>query len=837
MQRFVPQIEGERLEQEILRAASRSVIDIVQAVTEHIPELRELAHTVLGRSVSSSATQLVQELAQFTAENVSGPLFRSLLGKLANLSLELGHVVSLAQSANASRHPSRADGESEFSDATYDTLALALDAPDPVRELGAVCDRAAAGERLNIARALASRTFWAKATNTPERRQKLHAGVRPRLIGLGIAEAMKDAAHAENLCRYADDWPERLQLEAGRMIRSLKMLRDLDRPVRVGFVFAMYAEQPNLQPGRKSNDLAVTLDQLLRLKAVSPGLEWNLIGVCDGDDRDPSDPHRVITSAEAARAYLNTDFPDLLGDTVHILQIDQATKQRHLSVKGGAVLFGAHYAIDRLHADIVVFNDLLPEFSYYVVGEAIDRLLEGAADAVICSRWHPDSAAHRPYQRWLMSTVYTSIRSLLLPEIAEVFDTQAAMKCFRSDALRNVLPIKSEQEWDEEFDYALSFDSLLLAKLKQSGRRIVEVPTVLMGIDPGGATVFAEEMAKALCKQRHLLDEQLAREQRAVHAVAGGFDLHVLSRGDLPFVIKTPKFESGMGRSVLRFAESALERSSSRHGSKESLTHELLASDAAVDFRDRLGELPPMVLSKIFSLMRLYFSPYPSDLTGYEIARNRAGGIVPPFCMMTNLAVRLIKDKRTVTRVFPRAIVQERVDVNRTVAKLLRREGVTDEDARELLRATLDLQRKLWRRGVYNLDVTYYLADTVVDDSRGKTWYVDPGDFTDCLDDAVRSVERELAAGIESRVDVQRLRKESPAWADIYLQELLACFNPQTLRDQWNREGPIPVTPPDTPGLDELCTAFDDVECIRQLYNLLLDGLVDRSSPWVGANS
>ena len=73
--------------------------------------------------------------------------------------------------------------------------------------------------------------------------------------------------------------------------------------------------------------------------------------------------------------------------------------------------------------------------------------------------------------------------------------------------------------------------------------------------------------------------------------------------------------------------------------------------------------------------------------------------------------------------------------------------------------------------------------------------------------------------------------------ADIYLQELLACFNPQTLRDQWNREGPIPVTPPDTPGLDELCTAFDDVECIRQLYNLLLDGLVDRSSPWVGANS
>ncbi len=133
--------------------------------------------------------------------------------------------------------------------------------------------------------------------------------------------------------------------------------------------------------------------------------------------------------------------------------------------KGNALICGVSYATGRyiafLDADMDLHPQQLPLF--------LELLETKNADAVIGSKWHPNSNVGYPALRRLYSRAYYALIWLLfgLP----VRDTQTGIKVFRSDVLRRVFPRVLVKRF--------AFDIEVLANAQRLGYRITEAPVTL----------------------------------------------------------------------------------------------------------------------------------------------------------------------------------------------------------------------------------------------------------------------------------------------------------------------------------------------------------------------
>jgi glycosyltransferase involved in cell wall biosynthesis len=130
--------------------------------------------------------------------------------------------------------------------------------------------------------------------------------------------------------------------------------------------------------------------------------------------------------------------------------------------KGYALACGTRHAngqyIVFLDADLDLHPDQIPRF--------FDQLLRDDADAVIGSKWHPQSHVTYPGWRRLLSRGYYALTHLLfgLP----LRDTQTGLKLFRAAPLKAVVPRLLAKRF--------AFDIELLTVMHRSGYRIVEAP-------------------------------------------------------------------------------------------------------------------------------------------------------------------------------------------------------------------------------------------------------------------------------------------------------------------------------------------------------------------------
>lgn len=153
--------------------------------------------------------------------------------------------------------------------------------------------------------------------------------------------------------------------------------------------------------------------------------------------------------------------------------------------KGAAVAAG----VAASDADYVAFMDADGATSL----DALDRALVGlaaGADVAVGSRAHPDSvvsARHRPV-RGLGAAVYRAAAARL---VSGVSDTQCGFKVMRGELARRVFP--------DVRATGFSFDVELLARMRERGAAIVELPVVWTDV-PGstfhparhGAASFVE---------------------------------------------------------------------------------------------------------------------------------------------------------------------------------------------------------------------------------------------------------------------------------------------------------------------------------------------------------
>jgi glycosyltransferase involved in cell wall biosynthesis len=131
--------------------------------------------------------------------------------------------------------------------------------------------------------------------------------------------------------------------------------------------------------------------------------------------------------------------------------------------EGGAVMIGFREA----RGELVGFVDA----DGATPPDAFDDLVRniGGADAMIATRWHPDSKVSppQPLKRRIASRCFNGLVRMLfrLP----INDTQCGAKVIRREAIQRILPVIGITRW--------AFDVDLLFQLRRAGYRIVERPT------------------------------------------------------------------------------------------------------------------------------------------------------------------------------------------------------------------------------------------------------------------------------------------------------------------------------------------------------------------------
>jgi len=300
-------------------------------------------------------------------------------------------------------------------------------------------------------------------------------------------------------------------IEADRLLTSYLAIYEIDRPITVSTVFAMYKGQNKIRPYSEDNIvgqdfLREKAKQLQKLYSINPDINWQIIAVGDGDDSSSSRSGEKII--DVARQIARESLLDLLeSGKLVFLELSQEEKERIGSVKGGAVCYGMRWAIDH-GADYCIYTDGDLSSHLGQEGLLLKETVLGSSDVTIGSINMPESfVPKREFKRVVFSAVYRFVAKLILPELRRITDTQRSFKCYSKEALNVILPVDRHRNFEKDFIYNFSFDTNLLARARLGGFKIDQ--RAIAWVDfPYGSTIRRWDflpMMIGLIKQRILL--------------------------------------------------------------------------------------------------------------------------------------------------------------------------------------------------------------------------------------------------------------------------------------------------------------------------------------------
>lgn len=369
---------------------------------------------------------------------------------------------------------------------------------------------------------------------------------RTRLFGKAISLAISSQSGAarEDLIWNLDlellETPMQFVPEAMFLARSYIDVATEDVPpgTKVATVIAFYGEQ-EIVVEKKRDDiverrehyigdddfLRTRIEQLEDLYAVNQNMEWELILVGDGDDRDPNDAAKSRKTVDIAKDLVLKNYPDYYDKgKIRILELPEETKKEIRSRKGGATYLGMRDAIDN-GASYVFFINAVGAYHAGQEGLLLKELLQGA-DMAIGSRKFGKAISRRGKLREIMSLVYNDYLSFMLTWVRGIPDTQAGFKAFTRESLQDILPkeIGERRRGRLTFDYGLSFDTDLIARYKIMNKAVVQVPVMRINfrsrISTTGVLINIFRMVAGVFKQRSLYVRMFLRD--FLHRVAIG---------------------------------------------------------------------------------------------------------------------------------------------------------------------------------------------------------------------------------------------------------------------------------------------------------------------------
>lgn len=277
--------------------------------------------------------------------------------------------------------------------------------------------------------------------------------------------------------------------EASAAARSRRRLSELAEPVHLTVVWAMYGETGRMVPRSAhphgEDFVRAKVRQLDWLTSGLPGVTWNVIACDDGCPDQPSSAD-LMTDIAAAEGYPREGhrgvrvirLAEVIGSDISISPAFDRLTSTDQSRKGGSILAaladavrsgsartnGGRHVVCYTDADLsanlaqlgslaaaVMSGDTAPGDT--VAGALGQRYgIEGAvlvkAEGPVTE---PHSTGDKPDKIIVLFRHF--VRALLIPQVAQVLDTQAGFKAFDADALGPV--IGEMTSFNETFDVEL----------------------------------------------------------------------------------------------------------------------------------------------------------------------------------------------------------------------------------------------------------------------------------------------------------------------------------------------------------------------------------------------
>ena len=322
---------------------------------------------------------------------------------------------------------------------------------------------------------------------------------------------------------------------AAKLWESKQQMAAVNRPLKVGVVFAMWGEQARLQPKSEDNpageDALRTKMEQLNWICSDSAVDWHLYAVDDGDPADSGSLARSIADShelghKVTVQWLSQELPSQAGPLANLNSPDD-------SRKGGAIILGAQQAIND-GCEAVVYTDADNSVHLGQLGLLLKPYIEGAS-MVLGNRKHAESVLVKAGDRWgigikalrhMQRMVGNAIFSLGLN------DTQAAFKLYDSLLLKDIIAAPTV--------YDFSFDTDWIAAAVARQIPFVQVPFAF--IDSAEESASAKQnpmttwetlllgMLKSL-KNHNLLQSEEAR------AMAQVIEAEVKDYRDLEMII------------------------------------------------------------------------------------------------------------------------------------------------------------------------------------------------------------------------------------------------------------------------------------------------------------
>lgn len=287
----------------------------------------------------------------------------------------------------------------------------------------------------------------------PADQESLYA-LTSALLELGelTPEALQEAARQSNA-------PIEFKL-AAKMVDSRQYALSVERPVKIGVVFAMWGENNRLYPKSDTNpngeaSLNTKISQLNWITSGTP-IDWTLYAVDDGCPHESGKIAQKISNAggydkQVKVLFLEDALPSGGGPLRSLTSVND-------SRKAGAIILGCMQAISD-GSDAVIYTDADNSVHLGQIGLLIRPFLDENYRIVLGNRKHPDAVLVKQEGRWGIGIkVLRHMQRMIGQAIfsRNILDTQAAFKLYERAVLEKIIADPTVFDFSFDTDWMLA---------------------------------------------------------------------------------------------------------------------------------------------------------------------------------------------------------------------------------------------------------------------------------------------------------------------------------------------------------------------------------------------
>jgi hypothetical protein len=311
---------------------------------------------------------------------------------------------------------------------------------------------------------------------------KLIIDIADSLIASYSRRSEIDSVEREFLCdKYSNLFP----LLAIKLARSKTIVSNIKKPLDLSVVFAVYKEhnriRKNMEHPHGEDFLLKKVRQLEWLCDTSDKVDWKLFIVDDGCPKDSGGiAERIISSNNLEEKVKVLYLKDAIEKGLTPVKSLSSTND---SQKGGSVVYGMWHSVQQRkdNEHIVVYTDADLSTHLGQIGLLIDPILNQGKIAAIGSRREPDSVVIKQQSRNNRGKLFIYLWKRLIPELADIVDTQCGFKAFNG---RNIVNLTDDLI---EMKFAFDIEILLKAVLQKKGS-ISKVPIAWIDSEAASTT-------------------------------------------------------------------------------------------------------------------------------------------------------------------------------------------------------------------------------------------------------------------------------------------------------------------------------------------------------------